>query len=147
MTQQTLLKAPDLRQTFPRSPNETLGCFVILPRIIDKCRASIAGTQGEYKYNCPLDRRFFDFTGVDADKLKNLAAEGKSDEALLEFVNTTRKNLSEDNILAWCYQERTRRPDNPDAQAFFEALRRSGCPSNHQVETWFQLLDAEEKRI
>ena len=35
MSTQTLQNAPDLRNGFPRSPNESLGGFVLLPRIID----------------------------------------------------------------------------------------------------------------
>jgi len=29
-------------------------------RLLDKCRAALYGTAGEYHYDCPLDRRFFD---------------------------------------------------------------------------------------
>jgi hypothetical protein len=33
-----------------------LGGFALLPRMLDKCRATIAGKQGEYHYNCPNDQ-------------------------------------------------------------------------------------------
>ena len=68
MSAQTLANALDLRTGCPRSPNESLGFYVLLPRIIDKCRALVAGTQGEYNYNCPLDRQFFDWAEVDAEQ-------------------------------------------------------------------------------
>ena len=51
----------DLTQRPPRSPRTRLGGFAILPRMLDKGRAIIAGTNGEYKYACPLDQRFLDF--------------------------------------------------------------------------------------
>ncbi|MCF6310829.1 MAG: DUF5069 domain-containing protein [Verrucomicrobiales bacterium] len=38
--------------------------------MLDKCRAELAGTNGDYNYNCTLDQRFFVFTGINADALK-----------------------------------------------------------------------------
>ena len=31
---------------------------------IDKARASVAGTNGDFHYNCPMDQRFWAFTGI-----------------------------------------------------------------------------------
>ena len=42
--------ARDLSKTPPRSPRERLGGFVIAARMLDKARADLAGTQGEYNY-------------------------------------------------------------------------------------------------
>ena len=39
---------PDLTQFPPRSPRVRLGGYVILPRCLDKCRASLAGKNGEF---------------------------------------------------------------------------------------------------
>ena len=147
MSTTTLSNAPDLRTGFPRSPNADLGHFVILPRIIDKCRALVAGTNGEYNYNCPLDRRFFDFAEVDADAFKEQVAAGKTDEELLSWVKANSKSLSDEQILAWSYRMRWMRPDNEDAMAYYEGLRKTIAPENYALETWFQLLDTDEKRI
>ena len=38
------LLAKDLTRTFPRSPRETLGGYVIAGRALDKCRAVLAET-------------------------------------------------------------------------------------------------------
>jgi hypothetical protein len=35
-----------------------LGGYVIAARTLDKCRASLNDTLGEYKFDCTLDRRF-----------------------------------------------------------------------------------------
>ena len=69
----------DLTRRPPRSPRSRLGGFVILPRMLDKGRATIAGTPGEYHYACPLDERFLNFAGIDPDLLKAQLAEGKGD--------------------------------------------------------------------
>ncbi len=144
---QAQMTAPDLRKDFPRSPNEALGHYVLLPRIIDKCRATIAGTNGEYNYNCPLDRQFFDYTRVDADAFKAEVAAGKSDEELLAWVQQHSVIKSEEEIMAWGYQQRWRRPDEPQTMGYFEKLRLEVAPHNYRIETWFQLLDADEKRF
>ena len=47
----------DLTQHPPRSPRVRLGGYATLPRMLDKGRATIAGKNGEYHYNCPLDQR------------------------------------------------------------------------------------------
>ena len=45
-----------------------LGGDAILPRLLDKGRAAIAGTNGEYNYACPLDQNFLEFAGVDPEE-------------------------------------------------------------------------------
>jgi len=147
MTTQTVPNAPDLRKGYPRSPNESLGHYVLLPRVIDKCQATIAGTNGEYNFNCPLDRRFFDFTGVSAEAFKAEVAKGKSDAELLAWVQqNAKKEHTPEVIKAWSYAERWRRP-TPDMAHYFEDIRLAAAPENYRVETWFQLLDADEKRF
>ena len=49
------LSAPDLTQHPPRSPRVRLGGYVIFARCLDKCRATLAGKNGEYHFDCPLD--------------------------------------------------------------------------------------------
>ena len=51
------LHTPDLTKQPPRSPRVRLGGYVILPRMLDKGRATIAGKNGEYHYACPLDKQ------------------------------------------------------------------------------------------
>jgi hypothetical protein len=147
MSLSALQNAPDLRTGFPRSPNASLGFYVLLPRIIDKCRAVVAGTNGEYKYNCPLDRQFFDFTEVDAEQFKAQVASEKTDEELLAWVQANSCKRSETAVKAWSYYQRWRRPEGEETVAFFETLRLQAAPSNYRIETWFQLLDAEEGRF
>jgi len=55
--------APNLTQRPPRSPRVRLGGYVVLARILDKGRAELAGTAGEYKYNNPADYHWFRLPG------------------------------------------------------------------------------------
>jgi hypothetical protein len=147
MNTSTLQNAPDLRKGYPRSPNASLGDYVLLPRIIDKCRATVAGTHGEYNYNCPLDRQFFDFFEVDAEQFKAQVAAGKTDEELLAWVQQNSKVHNETTVKAWSYRMRWRRPEGEETVAYFETLRGQIAPDNYRIETWFQLLDADEGRF
>lgn len=147
MNTQNLNNAPDLTTGFPRSPNEMLGNFVLLPRIIDKCRATLAGINGEYNYNCPLDRQFFDFVSVDAEAFQAEVAAGKTEQELLKWVQTHGRLLDDNAIRAWSYQQRWRRPEAEEMMAYFENLRQQVAPNRYDIETWFQLLDADEGRF
>lgn len=79
--------AKDLRTQTPRSPFDTLNGFPWLPRLIDKVRADLAGTIGEYvPYPCPADQRFLNAVGVTADALKAQIASGADDPAIGAWV-------------------------------------------------------------
>ncbi|HYG36193.1 MAG TPA: DUF5069 domain-containing protein, partial [Clostridia bacterium] len=102
-----LTNAPDLTQRPPRSPRVRLGGYVILPRMLDKGRATIAKKNGEYNYACPVDQRFLEFAGVNPEALKKQLAAGKGDGEILEWIRKNGKNKrTESEILAWsAYQE------------------------------------------
>lgn len=81
------MKAPNLAVHPPRSSRVRLGGYTILPRLLDKARAVIAGTAGEYKYNNPNDGHFFRFTGIEPDALLEQVKTGAGDWDLLLWVN------------------------------------------------------------
>lgn len=81
------MNAPDLTQRPPRSPRVRLGGYTILPRLLDKARAVIAGTAGEYKYNNPNDGHFFRFTGISPEALLAQVKTGAGDWDILLWVN------------------------------------------------------------
>src|ERR1700682_6285983 len=60
----------DLTQQAPHSPRKRIAGFAIASRAIDKCRASLAGTMGEYHYDCPLDNMLFSFKGINGEQFK-----------------------------------------------------------------------------
>lgn len=138
---------PDLRTGYPRSPSQLLGDYILLARVLDKCRATLAGTNGEYNYNCPLDRRFFDFTGIDADAFKAQVAAGKTDEEMLAWVKANSQPRTPEEILVWCYENRLAGPEGDEKKAYFENLRRQAAPNRPYLRSWFELLDAEEGRL
>ncbi|HXA08720.1 MAG TPA: DUF5069 domain-containing protein, partial [Chthoniobacterales bacterium] len=90
-TDHNTISAPDLTQRPPRSPRLRLGGYVLLPRMLDKGRAEIAGKNGEYHYNCPLDQRIINFLGIDPAALRGQLAAGKGDGEILEWIQTNAK--------------------------------------------------------
>ena len=78
------INAPDLRVRPPRSSRVRLGGYALLPRMLDKGRATIAGTNGEFNYNSGLDQHIVNFIGFDPDALREQLAAGKSDGEILE---------------------------------------------------------------
>src|SRR4051812_7506981 len=131
----------DLTQRPPRSPRVRLGGFITLPRILDKCRALIAGKAGEYKFNCPLDQRFFAFVQADAESFKQAVQSGKGDGEMLEWVlQNSKRKLDDSEIRAWsCYQEQ-RVPSDVESREFFQGLHQKYAPQREDIVTWFDLL-------
>ena len=78
--------ARDLRTGDPRNAKDPLGGFEGGMRALDKCRATLAGINGEYQFNCPLDQRFFRETGIDVERFKSEVARGASDEEMDAWV-------------------------------------------------------------
>src|SRR5437667_3412007 len=84
--------APDLTRRPPRSPRSRLGGYSLLPRMLDKGRATLAGTKGEYHFNCPLDQRFLSFVGIDPKKLLVELKKGKGDGEILNWIQANAKH-------------------------------------------------------
>jgi hypothetical protein len=79
--------------------------------MLDKGRATIAGKQGEYHYNCPTDQRFLNFVGVSADALKKQLAAGKGDGEILQWIEQNAKQKrAEAEIAAWSVHCEQRAP-------------------------------------
>jgi hypothetical protein len=147
MSTLTATVALDLTKTPPRSPNALLGPYIILARTIDKARATHAGTQGGYHWDCPLGALFFDFKGVNRQGFFELIKAGKTDDEILAWVEATGQPKTEDEVLAWSYQCRTWAPEAPEKQAYFERCLRALNRPELNIASFSQLLDAEEGRL
>ncbi len=134
----------DLTQRPPRSSRTRLGGYVLLPRMLDKGRAEIAGKNGEYNYNCPLDQRILAFLGIDAEALRAQLAAGKGDGEILDWIKAHQKNKHTDaEIEAWSDGQAKRAPD-AESQDFFKELRQAAGPHRTDIKTWADLLDLDD---
>lgn len=142
--------APDLVKGFPRSPRETvIGGYVIAARALDKCRAELAGTNGEYNFDCPLDRRFFEFAGISAADFKAFVATGASDPEVSAWVTGHAVQPDREAVVIWNNRERDRRLSDlsPKSQIYMEDYIRRHLPPGRIVYHYFDIYDLEEGRL
>lgn len=140
------MNAPNLTQQPPRSARVRLGGYVILPRILDKCRAVLAGTNGEYHYACPLDQRFFAFTGIDPELLKAEVAKGLGDGALLEWIRANAPLQRGDwEIEQWSHCRETSSPGDNGSRGYVGGeIEKAGGATRDDLATWFEWLDFDD---
>jgi hypothetical protein len=137
------LHNPDLTKFPPRSARVRLGGYVILPRCLDKGRATLAGKNGEYHYACPLDQQFLEFAGIDPEALKKELP--KSDTEVLEWIQTHAKHKrTAPEIAAWSAWQEQRAPDNPESRDYFNGLHKTVAPKRTDIVTWFDVLDMDD---
>jgi hypothetical protein len=137
----------DLTQHPPRSPRVRLGGLVILPRMIDKARATKAGKNGEYTYGCSLDRNVLDFLGVEAEELKLQIDKGLGDGEILGWLMANaKKPRSGQEIAAFSAYHEQRAPGGPSGRAKLTDYQ-SSTPAGAKREdivTWFDVLDLDD---
>jgi Domain of unknown function (DUF5069) len=140
-----LNNAPDLTQHPPRSPRVRLGGYVILPRMLDKGRATIIGKHGEYHYDCPTDQRFLNFVGINAQALKKQLAAGKGDGEILQWIEKNAKHKrTEAEIAAWSAHCALRAPADTESREWFNGQHAKVAPKREDIATWFDLLDLDD---
>src|SRR4051812_6570991 len=78
--------APDLTLEEPRPFGLELEGYAWLPRMLDKARASLAGTAGEYQFGCPVDHTCMARLGITPELVLDLAARHPDDHAVLDAL-------------------------------------------------------------
>lgn len=135
----------DLTRRPPRSPRCRLGGFAILPRIIDKGRAVLAGSNGEYNYACPLDMQFFEFVSADPAEFKKQIAAGLGDGALLDWIHANAgARRAPHEIALWSRFMEDRTPSDAESREFFRGVHKSVAAARGDIATWFDLLDLDD---
>jgi hypothetical protein len=141
----TLITARDLAKEAPASPRQRLAGFVIARRAVDKCRASLAGTAGEYHFDCPLDKVLFNFKGITGEQFKTAvqAAKHYEDVGAWLLVNGTAKTPAE--IKAWSDEvEASSLMKNPEKRGYFiESCHKIGL--NPEMNSTFDWLEADDR--
>ena len=136
----------DLTQRPPRSFRVRLGNYVVLARMLDKGRATLAGKNGEYIYNSPTDQRLVQFLGFDPKSLLKKLASGKSDGEMLEWVQAHSKTpRSPWEIEAWSAYMDKRAPDS-DAEtlAFFAEHLGRLSKTREDIKTFFEFGELDD---
>jgi Domain of unknown function (DUF5069) len=146
MTQSATISAPDLTQRPPRSPRCRLGGYVILPRMLDKGRATLAGMNGEFNYDAPFDQHILNFIGFEPAALLEQLAAGKGDGEILEWLKSNARDQPAPwEIEQWSEYMIRRTPDS-DAETLAFFFRRVGSFSKtrEDIKTWMDLIDLDD---
>lgn len=138
--------AKDLTKEAPRSPRERIGAYPLLARAIDKGRAQLAGTVGEYHFDCPLDNYLFGFKGVKGEDLKTLLAEGGTDEDALAWLEKNGEQKSLEEIAEWSAGLEAYRPyDDPDKKDWFVG-ECEAVGIDPKTSTLFDFLETDDRK-
>lgn len=136
----------DLTKEAPRSPRKRVGGYAILGRTIDKGRALVDGTIGDYHFDCPLDNMLFGFKEVKGPDFKKLLEAKASDDEIVEWLNTHGVKKSDDEIKAWGDGMEAYMPyNNPEKKEWFtEVCGEVGI--DPAKSTLFDFLEADDKK-
>jgi hypothetical protein len=136
----------DLTQRPPRSFRVRLGNFVILARMLDKGRATLAKKNGAYNYNSATDQRLVTFLNFDPKALLKELAAGKGDGEILEWIQSHSKTSRAPwEIEAWSAFMEKRGPDS-DAETlvFFTEYLGKFSKTREDVKTWFEAIELDD---
>ena len=137
-------QARDLRKQAPRSPHLTLGEYAILARTLDKCRATILAMNGEYHFDCPVDKSLFTFKGIQSDAFKTAVAEGASDQEMITWVNDHGSPRTTAEVKAWSHEVITDLPyNNVKTRDWFMSVC-TPLSLDPQTTTLFNYLDVDD---
>ncbi len=137
----------DLRTEFPRSMKVRLGGYAHLGRMIDKCRAVLAGTEGEYLYPCPMDERLLEFAGITSDQFTAAVKANATDEGILAWFHRHAQPHRPEELEDWNQQLLARGPSSPESAAKFKKYLDAIDLSRTDITAWSDLQDLEEGRI
>ncbi len=141
----TLIVDLDLSKQPPHSPRARIGGFALACRAVDKCRASLAGTAGEYHYNCPLDQQLLSFKGVTTDQFQAAVKVAKNYDEVGLWLLEHGKMKTSPEIEDWSEdQEGDSLMKDPEKRAYFvEDCHRLGL--DPAKTTTFDWLEADDR--
>jgi hypothetical protein len=133
--------AKDLTKEAPRSPRTRLGDYAIMARMIDKGRATLNGTVGEYHYACPIDQMLF----TQADDVKALLASGASDDQVLAWFNEKGAAKTADETKTWSAGVESYSPhSDPEQREWFDGAS-AAAGLDPVKSTLFDFLENDDR--
>ena len=138
----------DLTKSAPRSPYDKLGGVVFLPRAIDKGRAELAGTLGDYISRGGRSGRLFDFLGVPEHGFIEALETRATDAEVWEWVSEHMTARAPEEIEEFNDWMSSASPDTGDhTWEWFQAqLEESGNGHRSDIKRHFDRLDLDEGR-
>ena len=141
----TPIIARDLTKQAPHSPRERIAGFVIVSRAVDKCRASLTGTLGEYHYDSALDKTLFDFKGITCEGFTTAVQAATYYEEIGAWLQANGTTKTEAEITTWSREmEASSLMKNPEKRSYF-IQNCSELGLNPQMNTTFDWLEADDR--
>ena len=139
------MSAKDLSKEAPTSPRVRTGGYAILARALDKGRAEIAGTTGDYHFDCPLDNYLFGFKGVSGADVKKLLENGASNEDVAAWLDANGTPKTAEEVAQWSDGVEAARPyDAEDKKEWFIGVC-AEAGVDPATSTLFDYLEADDK--
>jgi hypothetical protein len=138
------ISAKDLTKEAPTSPRVRVGGYVILARMADKGRATLAGSNGDYHFDCTLDNILFGFKGVKSEDVKAQLAAGATNEDLAAWLDSHGTPKTAEEIKAWSDGvEAYSLAQDPEKKEWFagECAKLGLDPETTSVFSWLEADD------
>jgi hypothetical protein len=141
----------DLTTSFPRSPRDRLDGVPMLPRTIDKARASLNGTLGQYKFgdDSGYDRALFDTLGIDAESFLECIRHSPDDESVVRWLHANARTVAarDDQELIEALEAFGLETDEDRVE--LTAYVADNAPANvrDKIKSWLDWIDFDEGRI
>jgi hypothetical protein len=139
----------DLTKNYPRSPRETLLGIPMLPRMLDKARAVLSDTVGEYVFGekSPFDMAALQYLGLSPGEFLEGVRESPDDAAMTRWLDAHARKTTPAQAADFSEVFLNDGDDDDDRARFRE--RRAKLPEGVQprVKGWADLLDVAEGRI
>lgn len=139
--------------SFPiRSPRHQTGGIVVFARVLDKIRLNAAGKLpdgyhvGIIPGNRTFDDRLCKFLGIDFNNLSKRTLEGGTDEEILEWCFVHGRKPDAEQIEVWNAFLTKRGWRDPASTGFQKSKIEAGFGDREEIQTFFDLMDAEEGR-
>ncbi|MBV8282384.1 MAG: DUF5069 domain-containing protein [Candidatus Eremiobacteraeota bacterium] len=135
----------DLTKQFPRSPRQRIGGISMFPRTIDKARAQMAGTLGEYIYDCNMDKKLFETLGCTAEQFLDAVKVSSTDQEVHDLLVPNR--IPDDKIKTHNARIDNWLPLTPDSWDRYKADLKAIANNDPRVKSRTDLIDFEEGRL
>ena len=141
----TMIAAKDLSKEAPTSPRVRTRGYAILSRMADKGRAELAGTNGGYHFDCPLDKALFDFKGVKVEDVRTMFAEGATDMEIAGWFDSHGKSKSTADITNWSDKMEKSMPfEDPEMKEWFIGVC-AEAKIDPETSSLFDYLEADDR--
>lgn len=136
------------KKLLPRSPNDRLGGYVHLPRLIDKAKLHRKGLLNGYNYKTVgFDKHLLAFLKLNPDSFEEAATRLETDGAILEWIGQNGAKHSPEEIDEWNQAMIGRHPDTAVKKArFTHFLKEAGGEGRKDIRTYFDLIEFDEGR-